>query len=101
MELHFGTWEMTAWNSIDPLQLDPWMRDFVHTPCPGGESYMQLYKRTSAFLDQLRMEPLERVWVITHGGVIRAALAHCGDTTLENSFDRKIGYGTITRLHLS
>uniref|UniRef100_A0A7C2G560 Histidine phosphatase family protein n=1 Tax=Thermus islandicus TaxID=540988 RepID=A0A7C2G560_9DEIN len=45
---------------------DPW-----HTPRPGGESMADLAGRLQAFLDRL---PPGRHLLVTHGGVIRAAL---------------------------
>ena len=48
------------------LLQDPW-----HTPRPGGESMAQLAQRFQAFLEGL---PPGRHLVVTHGGVIRAAL---------------------------
>ena len=48
------------------LQKDPW-----HTPRPGGESMAQLAERLQSFLESL---PPGRHLVITHGGIIRAAL---------------------------
>ncbi|RIH87702.1 Phosphoserine phosphatase 1 [Meiothermus luteus] len=48
------------------VQLDPW-----NTKRPGGESMADLAARVQEFLDEL---PEGRHLVVTHGGVIRAAL---------------------------
>jgi probable phosphoglycerate mutase len=41
---------------------------------PGGESYADLQTRTAAALDEIRRRH-EHTLVVTHGGVVRAALA--------------------------
>ena len=51
---------------IRAAQRDPW-----HTPRPGGESMADLARRLEAFLETL---PAGRHLLVTHGGVIRAAL---------------------------
>ncbi|HMP94845.1 MAG TPA: histidine phosphatase family protein, partial [Phnomibacter sp.] len=35
LELHFGQWEMQAWDNLPRHQTQPWMDDFVHTAPPG------------------------------------------------------------------
>ncbi|TBH15480.1 histidine phosphatase family protein [Thermus thermamylovorans] len=45
---------------------DPW-----HTPRPGGESMADLARRLAAFLEEL---PPGRHLLVTHGGIVRAAL---------------------------
>lgn len=75
----------------DALQ-EPW-----HTPRPGGESMADLALRLTAFLEGL---PPGRHLLITHGGIIRAALKMALD--LEgNSWRRfRIPNTSITRILL-
>ncbi len=73
VEISFGRWEGQTWPQLrrrDPLSIqrrdaDPW----GYRP-PDGENYHDLSSRVRAVLDAL---PGDAV-VVTHGGVIRAAL---------------------------
>lgn len=69
---------------------DPW-----HTPRPSGESMADVASRVQAFLDDL---PEGRSIIVTHGGVIRAALKLV--VGLDERVWRKfqIGNTSITRL---
>ncbi|GAB5603127.1 histidine phosphatase family protein [Thermus sp. FJN-A] len=71
---------------------DPW-----HTPRPGGESMADLASRLAAFLEEL---PPGRHLLVTHGGIIRAALKMALD--LEGSTWRRfhIPNTSITRILL-
>ena len=72
------------------IQRDPW-----NTRRPGGESMADLAARVQEFIDEL---PQGRFIVVTHGGVIRAALKIVLE--LENGTGRKfqIQNTSITRL---
>ena len=94
-ELDFGDWELKPWNSIPTSEIDPWMSDFVHTPVPNGESYLDLYLRSISFYESIKKN---NTIVVTHAGVIRSVLTHITKTNLENSFDFKIPYGTIVKI---
>ena len=98
-ELHFGTWENQPWAALPPAELNPWMADYVHTAPPGGETYGQLQDRAVAFLDELAARPgLATALVITHGGVVRALLAHVLGLPLANAFQLNIDFGAVTQL---
>ncbi len=99
-ELNFGHWEMRAWDDIPKAELDPWMHDFVNTPTPQGESYVDLHKRTTEFLEELRQQNLTNAVLVTHGGVMRSLWAHVHDIPLNKSFDLKLSYGSILKLQL-
>jgi alpha-ribazole phosphatase len=96
-ELHFGLWELQAWNAIEPALLQPWMDNYVETTCPGGESYRVLADRTGAFLKSLAMSAHERVIVVTHHGVIKAMSAILLGISLEEAMALSFGYGSVTR----
>ncbi|UCS92839.1 alpha-ribazole phosphatase [Echinicola marina] len=99
-ELDFGDWEMKAWNKIPHKELNPWMEDFVHTPCPNGESYHKLSNRGIDFLNELNKLPAGPIAIVTHAGPIRAMHAHVNNIALKDSFDLKVEYGEIIRLQL-
>ncbi|MDZ4180738.1 MAG: histidine phosphatase family protein, partial [Coriobacteriia bacterium] len=43
---------------------------------PGGESRLDIMRRTAEVLDELAAGEHSRVAVVTHGGVLRSAIAH-------------------------
>jgi len=99
-ELDFGDWELLPWSRIDRTEIDRWRADVVAFTPPGGESYGMLHRRAVAFLEEICAEGLERVLVVTHGGVIRALLARVLDIALEQSLAYRPGFGSLTRIAL-
>lgn len=96
-ELNFGHWELLAWDAIDKTALNTWMEDFVNLPVPGGESYLQLHERVTDFLYSLPV--IEKLAIVSHGGVIRSILSHINQVPLKASFDVfSIDYGCVIRL---
>ena len=91
-ELNFGDWEKQRWNDLD---MSIWENDWINTPVPNGESFMQMYDRIASFFDDLRQESYNSVVVFTHGGVINCARVYFGQTDLEKSFDLMSQYGEI------
>ncbi|GAB3659286.1 alpha-ribazole phosphatase [Echinicola sediminis] len=100
MELDFGDWEMKAWNELPEEELNPWMEDFVHIPCPNGESYMDLYQRCIDFLEEVKQYDAGQVVVVCHAGPIRAMHAHVHEIALKDSFSLKVDYGEVIKLEL-
>ena len=76
-ELDFGTWEGVPWDSIPRTELDAWAADFFHARPHGGESVQMLRERVGAAIADYRRSGASHV-VITHAGVIKAALARTG-----------------------
>ena len=99
-ELHFGSWENQPWDALPAAELNPWMADFVGLAPPGGETYGQLQARAVAFLEELLVlpAPAATVMVVTHGGVVRALLAHALGLPLAHAFRLNIDFGSVTQL---
>ncbi len=95
MELNFGDWEGKLWNDLDQESLTLWMRNFVTTPPPNGESLSLLYERVNYFLDTLRKENYNKVLLVTHAGVIRCIWAYLLAIPLENIFKLPVGYQEV------
>lgn len=97
-ELNFGDWEGLAWDRIPRAELDAWGDDFVNRPCPGGESYLDLFTRVRSF----RAETLEGdgasgdILIVSHGGVLRALLCDVLGMAPEKSFALEIDPGSIS-----
>lgn len=72
-EMHFGAWEMQAWDAIGAQALQAWTDDFLHHRCGGGESVNLLLARVAAAWQEWQHLNAagDEVW-FTHAGVIRA-----------------------------
>ena len=76
-EFDFGAWEGVPWEGIPRAELDAWAADFFHARPHGGESVHMLRERVGTAIADYRRSTLSHV-VITHAGVIKAALAQSG-----------------------
>jgi alpha-ribazole phosphatase len=100
-EISCGEWELQKWDDIPQDILMPWMNDFVNVRIPGGESYLDLYERTTSFFEQVALQKKPAA-IVTHGGVIRSILSHITTTPLQKSFEIfKIEYGCVVKIHLN
>ena len=52
------------------------MQDFVNKAPTNGETLTNMFKRITAFIDQLRTKKHSKVLIITHAGVIRCFWAY-------------------------
>ena len=101
-ELHFGDWEMQAWDSIPRDLFDVWAHDYAHLAPPNGESFSQLYHRAKAFSEEVNGHLHgKNVAVVTHGGVIRAMLADALNMPLKGLFRLVIDHASVTQITLS
>jgi alpha-ribazole phosphatase len=101
MELHFGNWELQAWEEIPRDELDRWASNYVdHTP-PGGESFRALHRRVTEFINEIKKMPCAApVVIVTHAGVIRAMLAEVLQLPLTEAFRFQLAFGGVTQLLL-
>lgn len=75
-ELDFGEWDGLAASTLDPAASARFWDDPDAFPPPGGERWSSLVARVSEAIAGIS---LSSTLVVTHGGAIRAALAHlCG-----------------------
>ena len=99
MELHFGDWEMQAWNAIPRDIFDVWAKNYAELAPPQGETFAQLQARGVACLQQLEADHAgEHVLMVTHGGMIRALIAHVLNMQLKGLFRLHIDYASLTRM---
>ncbi|MFC5474665.1 histidine phosphatase family protein [Paraherbaspirillum soli] len=74
-EMHFGKWEMCAWDAIARSEIDAWADDMAGYRPGGGENLLQMAQRVCAFYDDLRQSRHKRAIVVCHAGTIRLLLA--------------------------
>lgn len=72
-ELDFGAWDGLAARDVDASAMAAFWNDPDANPPPGGERWSALLARVAAALDDVAAQD---TLVLTHGGVMRAALAH-------------------------
>ena len=102
MELNFGDWEMQAWDAIPRDIFDGWAHDYANEAPPNGETFSQLQQRGLSFLDEILSKNLNKnVAIITHGGMIRALLAHVLNMQLKGLFRFVIDHGSVTQVDFS
>lgn len=101
LEYNFGQWEMKEWDSIDQKLLDRWMKNFIIMRVPGGENVIDLNKRVSEFVIELKEKNHKKVAIVTHGGVIRCFVAHVQKTPLRDAFSFSVDYSSITKIILN
>lgn len=94
MEMDFGDWEGQLWSAIPRTDLDQWTGDFYRARPHGGESVEILKNRVDAALSEIQTMPTPAL-IITHAGVIRAALARGEDA---QDYQTEIGFGEFVRL---
>ncbi len=99
-EINCGEWELKKWNDIPQEIVMPWMNDFVNVRIPGGESYLDLFERTTTMFESIAAKK-ETAAIVSHGGVLRSILSHLTDTALIDSFNIfKLQYGCVVKLHV-
>lgn len=98
LELNFGDWELKRWDLINQSQLKAWTDDFIVKSCPNGESYIDLYTRTTEFFNELIKKDHESVVIITHSGVIRAIISYILQIPLKHSFSIQIDYRGLSKI---
>lgn len=97
-EMNFGDWEQRLWTEIDQPVLNAWMADFVNYQVPGGESFALMHQRCTQFWDELLGSSTDRVFIVTHAGVIRSLLAHILCIPLDKIFQLEVDYGSVTKI---
>ncbi len=99
-ELDFGQFEGRTYDEIE-REHPEFFRSWRETPTlvrfPGGESYTELRQRVSAALDDIVAANHDKtVALVSHGGVIRAALAIALGLPDDRAFALALGYARIS-----
>ncbi len=99
-ELDFGAWEGRLWSSITPEESGEWTEDFVNRAPPQGETYAALALRFQDFLQDLYALRCPAPLVVTHSGVIRAAICMAAQRSLHTAFEDALDFGSSITLKL-
>ncbi len=97
-EIHFGEWENKTYSELqNNKEYRQWLSD-MEIPIPGGESFQQFRSRISnaweEILSYAASTKVNRMAVITHGGVIRQLLTTLVPKTLQKNFwEWKVPHG--------
>ncbi len=101
-EVGFGAWAGRSLADVhgeDPQAAVAWMTDPTFAP-PGGESLEALCARVGTWLGALAAaEPTDPVLAITHGGVVRAAIAAALGAPADAAWRIDVTPGSLTELH--
>jgi broad specificity phosphatase PhoE len=87
-EIDFGDWTGRHFSELerdDAALWHHWIERRSTAQPPGGEAFGQVAQRAMAGLDRLRqLHPAQTVLVLSHGDVIKAALASCLGMSLDD-----------------
>ena len=98
-EMHFGEWEMCAWNAIDRPAIDAWAADFLDYLPPGGESVRQVAARVRAAFEDWREHGAHDALVVTHAGPMQLLMRELRGQALSHRGD-KLPYGALVECRL-
>ena len=101
MEQHLGQWQGLAHAALPPLLQLPahefWPLGGEERP-PGGESMAEVIVRVGSAMERLATTHDGDVVVVSHGGAIRAAVAHALGITADNALHLSVQNISLTRL---
>lgn len=101
-ELNFGDWELQNWSNIPREAFDRWADDYANLAPPQGETFAELQTRGVHFLEEmLQTYPNGHIAAVSHGGMIRAMLAHTLKIPLKSLFRFVVDYASVTTLDFS
>ncbi len=102
-EMCFGNWESRTLREIEaenPEEFRRWRDDPFTSVPPGGELFSAVLPRVTAVLDEVRSLEESRVVVVSHGGIIRAALVALLDIPPSAAWRMKISNASLTGVDL-
>lgn len=98
-EMGFGVWEglsIFETESSDPHAFREWKRNPFHFVPPGGECFPEIRRRLLPVLEEALSSDKERVLIVSHGGIIRAALSLLLDLSQESVWRMKLSNCSVT-----
>jgi alpha-ribazole phosphatase len=95
MEMNFGDWQGTRWDSIAREKIDEWAKDAWGYRPGGGESAEMVATRWERWVNQVREVNTDAVIAVTHAGVIRVALSRSGLLSNPPGLGAHIPFGSV------
>lgn len=103
-EIHFGDWEGQLMDEVWKNQrsaVEQWFADPVRYAPPNGEKANVFSERVvHRFLSWAAQIQGQHVLLVTHGGVIRALLAHCLSMSLLDMTRFDVPYGCLSQIQV-
>ena len=101
-EQSFGDWQGSTWDEMEARDPETFRR-FWETPArsrpPGGESFADQIARVSGVIERYTADHAGRdIVAVTHGGTIRAAMAHSLGLTPEGAMSFSVSTLSVTCL---
>ena len=87
-EMDMGAWEGQLWSKIDRRESDPWARDALNLPTPGGEAFVDVIARVKAVLAGIDGPAC----IVAHAGPIRAARMILTGASFEEVFAEQVPF---------
>ena len=104
-EISFGAWEGQSWDEIaaaDSDEAQQWVDAYPHRAAKGGEDFHSFCLRISTALNEIACRHSgQMVAVVTHGGVIRAALMRARGIPAQQLGAIPCGFASVHRLQIS
>lgn len=85
-EMNLGEFEGKSYTDIEklyPKLWKKWCSDWKNTVPPGGESYIQFYRRVRSFMEYILKCKDDNVLIVTHSGIIRSVYCYVLNNTLD------------------
>jgi alpha-ribazole phosphatase len=98
IEMSFGDWQGTRWDSIGREKIDEWAKDAWGYRPGGGESAQMVATRWERWVNEVRKVNSDAIIAVTHAGVIRVALASGSQRNGASGLEAQIPFGSVHRL---
>jgi alpha-ribazole phosphatase len=98
IEMSFGEWQGTRWDSIGREKIDEWAKDAWGYRPGGGESAEMVAARWEQWVNEVRVGYSDAIIAVTHAGVIRVALARSSPRSGSSGLEAHIPFGSVHRL---
>jgi len=104
LEIDFGRWEGLTFTEIEkrfPDQLERWARQQERFTFPDGEMITAFNSRVCRWFDKLLTKDYERVFIVSHGGVLRTGICHLLGFDSAQAFAFHVKEGHLSTVNVS
>ena len=99
-EINLGDWEMKTWEFVQENLFLNWTGDYANVTSPNGESFKDLYDRSSSFYDEVTTNKDQDIAIVAHMGVVRAILAYVLEMPVHKALCIKMEYGGVSKIEI-